>query len=110
VIPTCIDVKGYRGCPLETREPAILHVGTSEWKNPTATIDAFVRLRQPASLYVVGNVSTQLKERVALLPEEISRHILLLGIVDSNCFKELLSRVRVLSVPSIYSLPVASPT
>ena len=110
VIPTCIDIKAYRNKPLEDREAAILHVGTSEWKNPGATIDAFVRLRQPAKLYVLGNTSPELKQRLALLPGEISKRISLLGIVDSNCLKELLSKVRILSVPSIYTLPVASPT
>jgi len=110
VIPTCIDITAYRNKPLEAREAAILHVGTTDWKNPTATIDAFVRLHQPATLYVVGNVSPELKQRLALLPEEINSRISLLGIVDSNCLKELLSKVRVLSVPSIYTLPVASPT
>ena len=110
VIPTCIDIRAYRNNPLEAREPSILHVRTTDWKNPTATIDAFIRLRQPANLYVVGNVSPKLKARLALLPEEISRRISLLEIVDSNYLKELLSKVRVLSVPSIYSMPVASPT
>ena len=81
VIPTCIDIKAYRNSPLEAREPAILHVGTSEWKNPKATIDAFARLTRPATLYVVGNISAELKEQLALLPEELSRRISLLGIV-----------------------------
>jgi glycosyltransferase involved in cell wall biosynthesis len=110
LIPTCIDIRTYRHSPLEAREAAILHVGTSEWKNPAATIDAFARLRQPASLYIIGNVTAEIEERLALLPETVRRRVSLLGIVDSKRLKELLSMVRILSVPSVYAVPVASPT
>ena len=110
IIPTCIDIGTYQNSRLEAREAAILHVGTSEWKNPAATIDAFARLRQPASLYITGNVTPEIEEQLALLPETVRRHVSVLGIVDSKRLKELLSTVRILSVPSIYAVPVASPT
>jgi glycosyltransferase involved in cell wall biosynthesis len=110
VIPTCIDIRAYGNSPLESRESAILHIGTPYWKNPTATLYAFARMRQQARLYVTGNADPDLKERLSALPYQVRERVSLLGIVDSNSLKELLSRVRVLSVPSVYSVPVASPT
>lgn len=110
VIPTCIDVGSYYSKTRQARDPAILHIGTSEWKNPTATIDAFALLKQPAELYIAGNSTPQLEKRLASLPGKTRERVSLLGIVDSTRLKELLSTVRVLSVPSIYAAPVASPT
>lgn len=110
VISTCIDIGTYRNNPIETREAAILHLGTSEWKNPAATIDAFARLCQPASLYITGDMTPEIREQLALLPEKVKKHVSVLGIVDSRRLKELLSTVRILSVPSLYAAPVASPT
>lgn len=110
VIPTCIDIRTYRNSRVEARERAVLHVGTSEWKNPAATIDAFARLPRAAKLYIAGNETPEIKQRLACLPEAVRKNVSLLGIVDSKRLKELLSTVRVLSVPSIYAVPVASPT
>ena len=110
VIPTCIDIGTYLNGQIDAREAAILHLGTPEWKNPATTIDAFARLRQPARLYITGNVTAEVQQRLSLLSEAARRRVILLGIVNSKRLKELLSTVRVLSVPSIYAAPVASPT
>jgi glycosyltransferase involved in cell wall biosynthesis len=110
VIPTCVDLREYRNSRLEVREPAILHLGTAEWKNPIATIEAFAHVRQVANLYVTGEVTPEIRNRLTTLPESVVKRISLLGTVDADRLKELLSKVRIISVPSLYSVPVASPT
>lgn len=110
LIPTCVDIGAFRNNPIEAREAGILHVGTPEWKNPAATIDAFARLRRPARLYITGNETPEIRDRLAQLPGSVQGNISVLGIVGSERLKDLLATVRVLSVPSVYVTPVASPT
>jgi glycosyltransferase involved in cell wall biosynthesis len=45
-----------------------------------------------------------------MLPEAVRDRVFLLGIVSAERLKHLLSTVRVLAVPSMYAVPVASPT
>jgi glycosyltransferase involved in cell wall biosynthesis len=103
-------VDSYRNNVRQARIPAILHIGTSTWKNPAATLEAFALMDQPAELYIAGNSTPELERRLASLPNKKRDRIFLMGIVDSIRLKELLSTVRVLSVPSLYAAPVASPT
>jgi glycosyltransferase involved in cell wall biosynthesis len=110
VIPTCVDLKTYENAPLEQREPAILHMGMPAYKNPAATIAAFAGLKTHAKLYLTGNASPEVKEQIAGLPKAKQDCISLLGIVPGEELKRLLGHIRVLSVPSEYVVPVASPT
>lgn len=110
VIPTCFELSGYRGLPLHEREPAILHMGTVGYKNPSATIQAFAALRTPARLYVTGRVDDALSAELDRLPAAVRERIELLGFVDAGVLRDLLARVRLVSVPSRYSVPVASPS
>lgn len=111
IIPTCINTNVYANRPLHQREAAILHMGAARYKNPIATVNAFAWLQpRAANLYMTGNPSVQLKSRLAELPTSIRDRIYLLGIVPASELRRLLSTVRVVSVPSTYVAPVASPT
>jgi glycosyltransferase involved in cell wall biosynthesis len=111
VIPTCIDTAVYRPMPLEQRDDAILHVGTAVYKNPLATVRAFQACeRGGAHLYITGNPSRDVRDRIARLDPKTRQRIELLGIISADSLRNLLSRVKIVSVPSRYYAPVASPT
>jgi glycosyltransferase involved in cell wall biosynthesis len=110
VIPTCFDLSGYAGRPLAEREPTILHMGTVDYKNPRATLAAFAALETPARLVVTGKVDDELRATIDALPDGVRERIALPGFVDAAELRDLLGRVRVVSVPSVYSVPVASPS
>lgn len=111
VIPTCIPVESYTPRPLSERRPAVLHMGTADYKNPAATIAAFATLRHPdARLYVTGPDAPALRPVLDGLPAEVRDRVELTGYVSEQELRELLATVRCLSVPSTYWSPVASPT
>ena len=110
IIPTCFDLTGYRGLPLAERECAILHMGTVAYKNPAATLAAFAALETPARLYLTGRVDDALRALIDTLPGSVRDRIELSGFVDAVELRDLLGRVRLVSVPSVYSVPVASPS
>ena len=110
VIPTCFDLAGYTSRPLAEREPAILHMGTVDYKNPSATIRAFGRVAGQPRLYLTGPSNPTVVEELAALPGEARERVSLLGYVSAADLRDLLGRVRVVSVPSVYAVPVASPT
>ena len=110
VIPTCVDLRNYQNRPLTEREPAILHMGMHVYKNPSSSIRSFALLRCPAKLYITGHATPEVQQLLASLPAEIRANIHLIGVVPADELKRLLATVRVLSVPSDYHAPVASPT
>jgi glycosyltransferase involved in cell wall biosynthesis len=111
VIPTCVNSDGYMRKPSTERRNAILHMGTLDYKNPYATLRAFALLESPSTrLYITGNISDRLKGSVDELPPSVRGRIELLGYVRATTLKELLGTVRIVSVPSKYFIPVASPT
>jgi glycosyltransferase involved in cell wall biosynthesis len=110
VIPTCFDLSGYSGRPLAEREATILHMGTVDYKNPRATLAAFAALRTPARLVLTGKVDDALRATIDAFPAGVRERIELPGFVDAAELRDLLGRVRVVSVPSVYSVPVASPS
>jgi glycosyltransferase involved in cell wall biosynthesis len=111
VIPTCVNTNGYLNRPLPQRERAILHLGTARYKNPFGTIRAFARLKSStANLYVTGPTTGRVSRCVRDLVPGVRERIHLLGYVPAAHLKELLGRVRVVSVPSQYHVPVASPS
>ena len=110
VIPTCFDLSGYAGRPLAERDPAILHMGTVDYKNPRATLAAFAALQTPARLVLTGKVDDALRATIDALPAPVRERIELPGFVDAAELRALLGRVRVVAVPSVYSVPVASPS
>jgi glycosyltransferase involved in cell wall biosynthesis len=113
IIPTCIDTTGYNPQPLLKRTPTILHCGLHRYKNPDFTLRAFSAMRyRYAKLVIVGNpnVNPEIKAAINRMPAEIRERIELPGIVSANRLKELLVSSRVVSVPSDYIIPVASPT
>jgi glycosyltransferase involved in cell wall biosynthesis len=63
-----------------------------------------------ALLYITGTTSGELTEKVSSLDPELQTRIKLVGEVSSDELKRLLGTVRVVSVPSIYVAPVASPS
>lgn len=110
-IPECIDRKSYASPGLTGRERAILHAGTSPYKVPEATIRAFGALNDPSvRLYVTGDITQPVTEAVDALPAAIRGHVVLLGMAEGACVRELHSRVRVAAFPTRYRVPVASAT
>ena len=113
VIPTCIDTTRYNPQPLAKRTPIIVHCGLHLYKNPNFTLNAFSAMQNRQSrLVIVGNidVNPKIKAIVNQMPAELRERIELLGIVSANKLKELFVSARVISVPSDYIIPVASPT
>jgi glycosyltransferase involved in cell wall biosynthesis len=112
-IPTCIDTCKYSVLPYEQREHAILHVGTWIDKNMQTTIKAFCRLAKTdhaLKLYIVGDLWKWPKSILCKVKEEFSKRIYCVGKISKRELKNLYSRVKVTSVPSIYRVPVLSPT
>jgi glycosyltransferase involved in cell wall biosynthesis len=111
VIPTCVSPGSYAPRPLKDRENAILHMGTKDFKNPLGTIRAFALLKLPnAALFLTGAPNETVANYLQSLDPSVRTRIKLLGHVSSEEFRELLGRVKVVSVPSDYLVPVASPT
>jgi len=115
VIPTCFDVTRYYNYPFKERENAILHVGTVFYKNPKLTVQAFGYLKDiinqlDLKLYITGKVSEEISSFVNGFDDCVKHRITFLGLVDENRFKKLLAQVKIVSIPSTYTTPVASPT
>ncbi|MEA2582809.1 MAG: hypothetical protein QOF33_894 [Thermomicrobiales bacterium] len=110
VIPTCIDTKAYENEEFDARENAILHMGTVGYKNPIATIKAFARVRSDCTLYITGRMEEYIEDFIRGLPQSIRDRIEFLGYASAERLKRLLGTVKIVSVPSQYVVPVASPT
>jgi len=111
VIPTCVNPTSYMSKPLKEREDAILHMGTISHKNPLGTIRAFALLKDSnATLFLTGKPNETVVNCIESLDSSVRKRIKLLGYVSSEELKELLGRVKVVSVASDYFVPVASPT
>ena len=112
-IPVCIGVQKYHVSPQECREHAILHVGTWYDKNLYSTVKAFcilAKMDPTIKLYVVGDLSERPKRILSKVKEEFLRRIFCVGHISKTDLRDLYSRVKVTSVPSIYQVPVLSPT
>lgn len=112
VISTCFDIARYYNYPFKERENAILHVGTVYYKNPKLTVQAFGYLKDiinklDLKLYITGQVSEEILSFVNGFDDYIKHRIIFLGLVDENRFKKLLAQVKIVSIPSIYTTPVA---
>jgi glycosyltransferase involved in cell wall biosynthesis len=111
VIPTCIDTKRYKPVSLDRRRPVILHCGFPDYKQPLVTLKAFTCMQfQEAKLVMVGKFGPDIEAEIKNLPSQVRARIDLPGIVSMETLKELLTTSRVMSVPSQYNIPVASPT
>lgn len=111
VVPTCINLSSYIKKPLRERENAILHLGTADYKNPISSIRAFARMACTGNtLYITGKPTDEMRELIRSLPPTSRTGIELLGYVPAARLFDLLGTVKVVSVPSRYAVPVASPT
>ena len=111
VVPTCIDLTAYSGRPLGEREDAILHIGTVDYKNPSATIQAFGPLGSAtARLYITGKMNADVRRALDRLDPKIRANVEVLGFISADRLRALLGAVKVVSVPSRYFVPVSSPT
>lgn len=110
LIPTCVTPELYHPRPLSERRAAILHVGMHPYKNPLATIQSFLPLADRATLHIVGETDAEVLRHIESLPPSKRSKIKLPGIVRDDELKLLLETSRVISVPSHYDVPVASPT
>jgi glycosyltransferase involved in cell wall biosynthesis len=111
VIPTCVRLETYINKPYAERKNAVLHMGTVDYKNPMSTLRAFKRIATgDRKLYITGKVTPEIREFIAGLDAETAGRIELLGYVSMERLLELLGTVKVVSIPSIYTAAVASPT
>jgi glycosyltransferase involved in cell wall biosynthesis len=111
IIPTCMNLANYTPKPLSQRTQLILHMGTVNYKNPLTTLKAFVRLRSPAArLQITGPLTPDLEDFIRGLPSDLRNRIVTGRFLPAQELKELLESARIVSVPSDYAVPVASPT
>ncbi len=111
VVPPCVDVAGYRSEPLERRENLIVHPGTAAYKNPTSTIRAFARIRsETARLVVVGDVTEAIRSELRQVRSDVRSRIELPGELPAAMLRELLSKARIATYPTLYAVPTASAT
>lgn len=111
IIPTCFNINKYITYPLEKRINAILHIGTADYKNPKLTISTLQFLSDlDVHLYITGHPTKPLLDFVRDMGKTIENRVTFLGLIDESKFKNLLASVKVVSVPSTYIVPVASPT
>jgi glycosyltransferase involved in cell wall biosynthesis len=112
-IPVCVGVQKYIALAYDKREHALLHVGTWIDKNLSTTVNAFRMIAQSDAqikLYIVGNLWGLAKAILSQVEERISERIVCLGNISKKELKALYSRVKVTCVPSLYRVPVLSPT
>ena len=114
IIPICINIKKYCTRGFNQREHAILHIGTRGEKNLEASVNAFeiiAKNDQELKLYIAGPPSNRLKTALSVVKDSnIRRRISYLGIVPKRKLRYLYSTVKVTLVPSLYRVPVISPT
>ncbi|MCX8155716.1 MAG: glycosyltransferase family 4 protein [Verrucomicrobiae bacterium] len=111
VIPTCIEVRRYAGLPVSHRQPLILHLGQQDYKQPQASLQALALTQhREARLVVTGKEERAFMRVLQKMPAEVQRRVELPGVVPVGRLKELLAVARVVSIPSRYAHPVASPT
>ncbi|MBV9391319.1 MAG: glycosyltransferase [Verrucomicrobia bacterium] len=87
-----------------------MQIGMQEYKNPLASIRAFLPFSDRARLIVVGRIFPQIQSFVDSLSSSQRSAIELPGIVSDETLKAYLETARAVSVPSIYKAPVASPS
>ena len=110
VLPTCVAVDRYAPRTRSEREPAILHLGTAPYKRAEATLDAFARMKEHARLLVTGPVTPAVAAALQALSPEKRSKVDMLGFVSAERLVGLLGTVMAVSVPSVYRVPVCSPT
>jgi glycosyltransferase involved in cell wall biosynthesis len=111
LIPKCVDRTLYHGQAVAQRERAILHAGTSPYKDPAASIRAFGALDDAtARLYVTGDVTDLVSHAVQALPGHLRDRVGLMGDLDGKAVRDMHGRVRLASFPTRYAVPVGSAT
>jgi glycosyltransferase involved in cell wall biosynthesis len=110
IIPTCMNVENYAPKDLSKRLPLILHMGTVDYKNPLTTLRAFAELKIDAGLQITGPVTPEINDFIDNLDLETRSRISVGRFLTASELKELLESARIVSVPSDYAVPVASPT
>jgi glycosyltransferase involved in cell wall biosynthesis len=111
LIPKCVDRTLYHGRAAARRERAILHAGTSPYKDPAASIRAFGALDDAtARLYVTGDVTDAVRQAAQVLPGHLRDRVELMGDLDGKAVRDLHGRVRLASFPTHYTVPVGSAT
>ncbi len=111
IIPTCFNTAEYSGLPLAERRNAVVHIGTVPYKNPGGAVAAFARMKNThAELLVVGQKNAEMERLLAAQPAAIAERIHVTGFLSMADLRRLLGSVRAVIVPSLYDVPVASPT
>lgn len=111
VIPTCIETARYRALPVSQRQPLILHMGQQEYKQPLMSLKALALMHHAeARLVVTGNMERSFLRALHQAPATLQQRVALPGLASVRQLKEWLATARVVSIPSKYAQPVASPT
>ena len=112
-IPVCIDLHKYYALKLSEREHAVLHIGTWHDKNLRATLEAFQKIAKhdrSLKLYVTGSLWSYPKNLLSKISRKVRERIFCLGRIPKSTLIDLYAKVKVTCVPSIYKVPVISPT
>ncbi|MDQ4144219.1 MAG: glycosyltransferase [Actinomycetota bacterium] len=111
LLPTCVKIARYKPQALATRTRTVLHIGTTAYKNPCASIRAFGEISDSAaSLLITGPPTEDVREAIRVLHPTLRENVEVLGYIPSDELISLLGSVRAVSIPSKYDVPVASPT
>ncbi len=111
VIPPCVATETITTDAGTSRDDAILHTGTGEYKNPGASVRAFAALERPTTrLLIEGAVTTALQDQVRALAPGVRSRIEFLGELAAVEIGRRLRTVRVAAFPTRYTVPTASAT
>lgn len=93
-----------------SRRQLVLHIGTHAYKNPLATLRAWAASDIDSELVFVGPTTPELTAGIGVMPNRSRANVQVLGYVDAPTLAGLFSSARVTSVPSVYDVPVHSPS
>jgi glycosyltransferase involved in cell wall biosynthesis len=86
-------------------------MGTADYKNPLASLKAFAQLSNTgAKLYITGPATAELTSFSDSLSPDVRCRVSMGRFLSAEELRGLLESARIVSVPSYYSVPVASPT
>jgi glycosyltransferase involved in cell wall biosynthesis len=109
LLPNAISVPDEPRLPFDKRLPLVVHIGTHNYKNPLATLDAW-SLAPDSDLVFIGPETPELSSAIESLPATARDRVRVSGFVPAKELDNYLRTARVVSVPSVYDVPVHSPT
>lgn len=109
LIPNAIAVPVEPCLSFADRQPLVVHIGTHKYKNPLATLQAW-SLAPESDLVFIGPETPELAAAIQLLSPSVRSRVRVAGFVPARELDQYLRTARVVSVPSLYDVPVHSPS